>query len=53
MVTNQDCLLISDTDSLTYEVKTEDVDEDFNKNKEIFYFSNYSAKSKYYPDSKN
>ena len=45
MVTNQDCLLISDTDSLMYEIKTEDVDEDFNKNKEIFDFSNYSAQN--------
>ena len=33
------------------EIKTEDVFEDFSKDKEIFDFSNYSAKSKYYDDS--
>ena len=31
-----------------YEVKTEDVNEDFSIDKEIFDFSNYSTKSKYY-----
>ena len=35
------------------EIKTEDVFEDFSKDKEIFDFSNYSAKSKYYDDSNN
>ena len=34
-----------------YEIKTEDVYEDFSKNKEIFDFSNSSAKLKYYDDS--
>ena len=34
-----------------YEIKTEDVYEDFRKNKEMFDFSNYSAKSKCYDDS--
>ena len=34
-----------------YQLKTEDVYEDFSKDKEIFDFSNYSAKSKYYDDS--
>ena len=29
-------------------IKTEDVQEDFSKNKEIFDFSKFSAKSKYY-----
>ena len=33
-----------------YEVKTRGLYEDFIKDKE-FYFSNYSAKSKYYDDS--
>ena len=33
------------------EIKTEDVFEDFSKDKEIFDFNNYSAKSKYYDDS--
>ena len=31
-------------------MKTEDVQEDFNKDKEMFDFSNYSTKSKYYDD---
>ena len=30
-----------------YEIKTEDVYEDFNRNKEMFDFSSYLAKSKY------
>ena len=34
-----------------YEIKTEDVYEDFNEDKKMFDFSNYSAKSKYYDDS--
>ena len=34
-----------------YEIKTEDLCEDFSKGKEIFDFSNYSAKSKYYDGS--
>ena len=41
-------LLFADTDSLMYGIKTEDVYEDFSSNKEMFGFSNYSAKSKYY-----
>ena len=31
-----------------YEIKTEDVYEDFSNDKEMFDFSNYSTKSKYY-----
>ena len=34
-----------------YEVKAEDVYEDFSKDKEIFESSNYSAKLRYYDDS--
>ena len=34
-----------------YEIKTEDVYDDFSNDKEIFDFSNYSTKSKYYDDS--
>ena len=34
-----------------YEIKTEDVYKDFNSNKEMFEFSNYATKSKYYDDS--
>ena len=45
---NKSKLLFTDTDSLMYEIKTEDVHEDFRSNKEMFDFSNYSTKSKYY-----
>ena len=48
---NKSKLLFTDTDSLMYEIKTEDVYEDFSSNKEIFDFSNYSIKSKYYDNS--
>ena len=48
---NNSRLLFTDTDSLTYEIKNEDVYEDFSKDKEMFDFSNYSTKSKYYDDS--
>ena len=48
-VTTQD--LFTDTDSLMYEIKTEDVYEDFSNNKEMFDSSNYSIKSKYYDNS--
>ena len=34
-----------------FEIKIEDVYKDFGSNKEIFDFSNYSTKSKYYADS--
>ena len=34
-----------------YEIKTEHVFEDFSSDKEMFDFSNYSTKSKYYDDS--
>ena len=40
-----------ETDSLMYEIKTEDVYEDFSSNKEIFGFSDYLTQSKYYDDS--
>ena len=43
--------LFTDTDSLMYEIKIQDVYEDFSNNKEMFDFSNYSAKSKYYDNS--
>ena len=44
---NKSEVLFIDSDSLMYEIKTEDVFEDFSSNKEIFDFSNYSTKSKY------
>ena len=34
-----------------YEIKTEDVYKDFSNDKEMFYFSNYSIKSKNYDNS--
>ena len=43
--------MFTNTDSLIYEIKNEDIFEDFSKDKEIFDFGNYSAKSKYYDDS--
>ena len=45
---NNSRLLFTDTDSLMYEIETEDVYEDFSNNKD---FSNYSTKSKYYDNS--
>ena len=48
---NKAKLLFTDTGSLIYEIKTDDVYEDFSSNKEIFNFSNYSTKSKCYDDS--
>ena len=44
-------LLFTDTDSLMYEIKTHDIYKDFGNDKEMFDFSNYSAKSKYYDNS--
>ena len=48
---NKSKLLLTDTDSLMYEVKTEDIYKDFSSNKEMFDFNNYSNKSKYYDNS--
>ena len=44
---NNSRLLFTDTDSLRYEIKTEDVYEDFSNNKEMLNSSNNSTKSKY------
>ena len=49
---NNSRLLFTGTDSLMYEIKTEDIYEDFRKDKEIFVFSNYSKQPKYYNGSK-
>ena len=48
---NNSRLLFTDTDSLMYEIKTEDVYKGFSNNKELFDFSNYSSKSKYHDNS--
>ena len=45
---NNSRLLFTDTDSLIHKIKTEDVYEDYSNGKEMFDFSNYSTKSKYY-----
>ena len=42
----------TDTDSLMYDIKTGNSYEDLSKGKKLFDFRNYSAKSKYYDDSK-
>ena len=41
-------LLFTDTDSLTYEIKSEDVYKEFFKHKHLFDFSNFSKDSKFY-----
>ena len=45
-------LLFTDTDSLTYEVKSEDVYEEFLRGKHLFDCSNFSKDSKFY-DNQN
>ena len=44
-------LLFTDTDSLTYEIKSENVYEDSYEWKDLFDFSNYSKDSKFYDDT--
>ena len=44
-------LLFTDTDSLTYEIKSKDIYENFFKRKELFDFSNYSKDSKFFNDT--
>ena len=41
-------LLFTDTDSLTYEIKSEDVYEEFFKQKHSLHFSNYPKGSKFF-----
>ena len=41
-------LLFTDTDSLTYEKKSENVYEEFCKHRHLFDFSNFSKDSKFY-----
>ena len=48
---NNTRLLFTDTDNLMYDIKTEDVYEDFSKDAEMFDFSNHSTESKYYDNS--
>ena len=44
-------LLFTDTDSLTYEIKSENVYEEFLKWKDLFDFSNYSEDSKFFDET--
>ena len=44
---NKSKLSFTDTDSLMYEIKTEDVYDDFGSDKEMFDFSNYQTESNY------
>ena len=44
-------LLFTDTDSLTYEIKSKDVYEEFFKWKDLFDFSNYSKDSKFFNET--
>ena len=47
---NNSRLLFTNTDSLMYRIKIEDVHEDFSMDKEMFDSNNYSARSKYHDD---
>ena len=44
-------LLFTDTDSLSYEIKSKDVYEEFFKRKDLFDFSNYSKDSKFFNET--
>ena len=44
-------LLFSDTDILTYEIKSEDVYEEFFKHKHWFDFSNFPKDSKFFDEA--
>ena len=44
-------LLLTETDSLTYEIKSENVYEEFFKQKDLFVFSNYSKDSKFFDET--
>ena len=47
-----DELLLTDTDSLTSEIKSEDVYEEFFKHKHLFDISNYPEDSKFFDQDK-
>ena len=44
-------LFFTDTDSLTYEIKSEDVYKEFQKWKDLFDFRNYFKDSRFYDDT--
>ena len=51
ILTTKQKILFKKSDSVMYEIKTEEFYEDFRNNIEMCDFSNYSAKSKYYDNS--
>ena len=44
-------LLFTDTDSLTYDIKSENVYEDFSKWKDLFDFTNYPKDAKFFDEA--
>ena len=46
-------MLFTDTDSLTDEIKSEDVYEEFFRHKHLFDFSNYPEDSKFFDQANN
>ena len=44
-------LLFTDTDSLTYEIKSKNFYEEFLKSKDLFDFKNYSKDSKFFNET--
>ena len=47
-------MLFTETGSLTYEIKTEDIYKDFDKDKDLFDFSNYPEDIKFFdPSNRN
>ena len=46
-----DELLFTDTESLTYEIKSEDVYEEFFQHKHLFNFSNYPKDSTFFDET--
>ena len=44
-------LLFTDTDSLTYEIQSENVYKEFFKWKDLFDFSNYSKEAKFFDET--
>lgn len=41
-------MLLTDTDTLMYKIKADNIHEDFYKNKELFDFNNYKKDPKYF-----
>lgn len=49
---NKSKLLFTETDSLTYEIETEDVYQDFWKNKDKLDYNEYNENSQYFEKNK-